>query len=347
LIYISKNTKKIKSELLWLKSDNDLPESLSLLNKYCPVIDESLFIKCINTLENEPSLFQRIKLARKVRKRLSIYAKYTYFERLSKYIEVIWIKVHRSFGPRKNNKVLQGGGAVIAFVGPDATGKSTLVSETANWLGDVFSVNIVHAGKPPSSWITAPFNLILRITKGILPKPKPTKVVNNPNSENKQSSQDTTGLIDLFYAIRAVTLAWDRKRLLKKSWRDVAHGEFVICDRYPSTIPGAMDSPRLYEYVDDTGILTTFYNRLANLEKKIYRQIPSPDIVLKLVVSIETAKARDRNRGEQDGDTYLENRHRLASDWYLPGIKSITEINTDQSLDETMLNVKKAIWDAL
>lgn len=286
-------------------------------------------------------------MARDVRKRLSIYAKYTFFERLSAYLEVVWIKIHRSFGPRKKNKILQAGGAIIAFVGPDATGKSTLVSETANWLGEGFTVGVVHAGKPPSSLITAPFNLLLRIPRGIYQKPRSTREKSNHYFENKKSSQDTKGLIDLLFAIRAVTLAWDRRNLLRKSWREVAHGEFVICDRYPSTATGAMDSPRLEEDLMRKGFFVSIYNRLAAFEKDLYNQIPSPDIVLKLGVSLETAKERDRNRGEQDGDIYLENRHRIASEWYRPGIKSITDINTNQSLDETMVKVKNAIWDAL
>ncbi|MHA2401535.1 MAG: hypothetical protein ACXADH_00970 [Candidatus Kariarchaeaceae archaeon] len=347
LIYLSKNSGKIRSELNWLKSDGDLSKSLSLLNKYCPVIDGNLFIECIKTLESDASLFQRLKLARKVRKRLSIYAKYTFLERLVAYLEVVWIKFHRSFGTRKKNKVFQAGGAVIAFVGPDATGKSTLVSETSNWLGDVFAVSTSHAGKPPPTWITAPFFIFMIITRSLIGIPQPPFNKTNQSHDTKKLSKNNKGLIDLLYAIRAVALAWDRRNLIRKRWRDVANGEIVIFDRYPSTVFGAMDSPRLDENSTGKGFSVNIYNRLAAFETKIYRQIPPPDIVLKLEVSLETAKERDRERGEQDGDSYLENRHRLAFNWNRPEVQNITNINTNQTLDETMVNVKNVIWDAI
>jgi hypothetical protein len=45
LAYLYKKTEKIKSELNWLKDGSDFNTSLHLLNKYCPVIDEQLFVE--------------------------------------------------------------------------------------------------------------------------------------------------------------------------------------------------------------------------------------------------------------------------------------------------------------
>jgi thymidylate kinase len=155
------------------------------------------------------------------------------------------------------------------------------------------------------------------------------------------------------YAIRAVTLAWDRRRLVLKVRRAAAHGEIIICDRYPTKITGAMDSPRLLEQPDQKGRLAAFYNRLARFERRLYRDIPPADIVLKLKVSLETAKSRNRARlqaagpsADNDSDEYLEIRHQQNREWPEAGTKFIHDIDTEQSLDETMRTVKHAIWQA-
>jgi thymidylate kinase len=158
--------------------------------------------------------------------------------------------------------------------------------------------------------------------------------------------------------------------------RAAARGEIIICDRYPTETTGAMDSPRLWEQPDKKGLpcpwpakwpwqggqspragqgwLAAFHNRLARFEQRLYRDIPPPDVVLKLKVSLETAKRRNRTRMKagcpsagNDSDEYLEIRHRQSREWSKAGTKFIYDIDTERSLEETMLAVKQAIWQSL
>jgi len=287
-------------------------------------------------------------LAQQVRRRLKVYAKYTFFKRLLAYNQVLWAEVQRRLGTKQKNKVLQAGGAVIAFVGADATGKSTLVTETGRWLGDTFTVKIIHTGKPPSSWLTAPVNIALALVRRLISLRHNSHLTRQTSSSDSNPSQHRfKGLSSLPYAFRAITLAWDRQRLILKARRLAAEGEIIVCDRYPSRIMGAMDSPRLEEEPFKTGPVATIYNRLARLEKRLYQQIPPPDIVLKLKVSLETAKKRNRERNGQDGEAYLEARHRQSQDWHMPGTRYVYDIDTEQSLEKTKCNVKEAIWESL
>lgn len=156
-------------------------------------------------------------------------------------------------------------------------------------------------------------------------------------------------LVDLIYAFRSVTLAWDRRNLLIRTRRAATKGEIVICDRYPSEVVGAMDSPRLHECMATTGLVATIYNSLARLEASLYRKIPPPDIVLRLKVSVETAKRRNRERikVDKESDAYLESRHRYAGEWRMAGVTCVCDVDTERTMAETILNVKKIIWDAL
>jgi hypothetical protein len=77
--------------------------------------------------------------------------------------------------------------------------------------------------------------------------------------------------------------------------------------------------------------------------------MPPPDIVLRLKVSLKTAMLRNRTRSKtgNDSDEYLEIRHQQSQEWYRPGTKHIYDIDTEQPIAETVLSVKKAIWEAL
>ncbi|HLF28450.1 MAG TPA: hypothetical protein VJG32_19120 [Anaerolineae bacterium] len=348
LVALRRKSESLRAEVRWLQDGDDLTEALSLLKQHCPVIDEQLFVTCVETLNSHRPLISRMILAQQIRRRLKVYAKYAFFKRLLAYTQVLWAEVQRRLGTKQKNKVLRAGGSVIAFVGADATGKSTLVTETGRWLGDTFTVNVIHTGKPPSSWLTTPVNLVLPLVRRLTSSRREKHLESQTASSGSEPAwHEFKGLSSLPYALRAVTLAWDRQRLILKARRLAAEGEIIVCDRYPSRITGAMDSPRLVEAPLKRGLVATIYNRLTRLEERLYRQIPPPDIVLKLKVSLATAKRRNRDRNAQDGDAYLEGRHRQSQEWHMPGTRYVYDIDTEQSLKETIRCVKQAIWESL
>ena len=349
LMYLLRNSGDIRTELRWLQSGSDISEALYLLEKYCPVIDEPLFIESINTLNGTSSLVKRLMVAQRIRWRLRVYAKHTGSSRILAYIRWLWGQGQRRLGGKRKNKMLHAGGMVIAFVGCEATGKSTLVSACGDWLSDAFAVKMVHAGKPPSSWLTLPVNIVLPLLRRVLPRLRITRLKGYDSSVSRTESQlKVEGLASLIYALRSVTLAWDRRQLLLKTRRLAANGEIVICDRYPSETIGAMDSPHLRENPKG-GIISAVYNWLVRLEHRLYKQIPPPDIVLRLKVSIETAKRRNRERikADKENDTYIEFRHRQSGEWHRSGTKYTHDIDTEKPLAETILSVKKTIWGSL
>ena len=351
IFYLLKHQRELTEEFKWLSTDIDLSESLQLLSQYCPVIEEKLFTKCIDILASNGSLFKRVTTALSVRKRLRIYSRYNWLKRFVAYTGLISKYIIQKIFGNKSKKMLSSGGSIIAFVGPEATGKSTLVSESEEWLGKIFNVKNIHAGKPPSAWLTYLLNLLIPISRKIIPGFRTSRVEKHVlnSKSNTNILADPKSESSLFFAIRAVSLAWDRRKLLIKARRRAMIGDIIICDRYPSETIGAMDSPRLRENANVRGIRMTFYNFLARLEAKLYRQIPPPDLVLQLKVSLEVAKQRNRERikNGKESDEYIESRHMKNKGWQLSDRTSVHDIDTDQPLDKTLLSVKKQIWEAL
>ncbi|MBV5337582.1 MAG: hypothetical protein J0653_06450, partial [Deltaproteobacteria bacterium] len=137
----------------------------------------------------------------------------------------------------KRGMILQSGGYVIAFVGPEATGKSTLLTATKRWLGEHFVIEQIHAGKPKSTPLTMLPNALSPLLRSALPTYRPSKVVTQQTSTEK--SQKAPEVYPLITAIRSVLLAYDRRALLSRAFARAANGNIVLCDRYPSMSKGA------------------------------------------------------------------------------------------------------------
>jgi len=345
---VLKNDKKTREEAWWLIDGSDMNRVVSLLEKYCPVVDKETFIESLNAILHGAPYPKKWILSLQIRNKLRIYRKYTFTSWLFSHVQLLIGKLIKKVRKQKGNKILASGGTVVAIVGADATGKSTLVRETSHWLRKNFVVNTVHAGKPPSTALTLPVNILLalyrRFKHGSQSVGRPEKGVLLEEGEQGAGGR---GFGSLIYAVRAVCLAWDRRALLLKVRRASAHGEIVVCDRYPTNAIGMMDSPRLLEYPKGRRGLTSIYAWLAKVERTIYRKIPPPDIVLRLRVSLEIARQRNATREGADGDAYLQNRHQQARGWFMEGTRFIQDIDTDLPLADTILAVRQTVWTSL
>lgn len=343
-----KGAKKVREETLWLKEGSDMEAVIILLNKYCPVIDKEIFIDCLNAILDKTSYPVKWKLSYQIRRKLRVYRKYSFWNSLFGYVQLLVGLLIKRIRKQKGSKILLSGGTIIAIVGADATGKSTLVSETSRWLRRNFILNTVHAGKPPSTLLTVPLNFLLASHRRLTGGSRPVRKLEKDTSSSISVIHDEgKNLNSLIYAIRAVGLAWDRRALLEKVRRASANGEIIVCDRYPTNTVGMMDSPRLVEDPTPKGFVASIYNWLSRIERNLYRQIPPPDIVLRLRVSLEIAKQRNAARAVTDDEMYLESRHQQAKDWFMSGTRSIQDIDTDPPLADTVLAVKQSIWDSL
>ena len=159
----------------------------------------------------------------------------------------------------------------------------------------------------------------------------------NPSKQDARAS--------LLYSIRAVLVAWDRYRLALKIRRQAVNGRLVICDRYPSTNVGAMDSPRL-KFQNEKGWKGQLLNYLVEMEHHIYQQIPPPDIVIQLTVPVEVAIKRNQQRQQQEAENYLVSRH---ANRVIPLFtKSIVvELDSNQPKSQTSSFVRRFLWQVL
>ncbi len=343
---LTKDREALRAEFRWLESQCSVQDALALLERHCPRMGEALFLECLSALHNDASLLRRVLLAWRVRDRLRVYAVRSRLGRLGAYAGFLSAWAWRRLTGRGKGKVWHSGGAVIAFVGPDATGKSTLVGETARWLKSACAVEVAHLGKPGSSWWTLPINIVLRAARVFRGGKGRWKPDSGPSSRGERTAR--IGWASLIYAVRAVVLGFERRRAVRKVWVAATGGGLVVCDRYPTSVVDAMDGPRLRPDVEVRDTRSKLYAWLARLEHGLYRDLPQPDVLIRLTVSLETAQRRNRDRTKADKHTEeeLEGRHQSLGSWSTRSDRC-RDVSTEGSLEETLSRLRPVLWELL
>lgn len=342
LILLARYWKQVKQEIHWLLETTPIDETLRLVHHWLPSLDPDLFSECVEALKARASLFRRIFLGLRLQSQVRIYARHSAIRAWLIGIQKFTAMLLRRLTQSQKALIPRSGGAVIAFVGPEATGKSTLIAEMSNWLGEHFAVEKIHAGKPKSTVLTAIPNLLVPALRSLFPGSRSTQLEARYLYEEQPEKPRTS--YPLIFAIRSVLLAYDRRSLLSRAYSQAANGTVVLCDRYPSLQHGAPDSPQLTQLPISTNRYS-IRRRLARIEARLYRQIPPPDLVIYLSAPLEVALSRNASRGKKEPEDYVRRRHARSSN--LEFETSVYQLSTNQPFDRTILEAKKAIWNAL
>ncbi len=240
---------------------------------------------------------------------------------------------------RRRSRHLAAGGAIIALVGPKASGKSTLGAALADRLGKQLDVRRIHVGKPPATWPTAPVQLVLPLLRRAMPGER--------SGEYQRPERRARHSYSWAHVVRMLLLAHDRRALLRRSRRAATHGAILVADRYPASGAGGIDSSQFGEAA--IAACTSRAKRaLMRLESRLYRDLPRPDLVIRLIAPIETTLQRDASRSKREGpdpDSVLRRRE-LETALDFPDVPVLT-VNSDAPLEQTVSEVVRGVWQRL
>ncbi len=316
---------KARRELSYLLTRADRRLVDRLLEQHLPFIDLELFAECLRALEPDTATSARIRVGRRLAARLEPYSRRS---RAADVRRKAWrrsVESSRRLRSRQApRKRLPHGGAVIAVVGADGAGKSTAVETLFEWLSKDFAATTVHLGKPP--WSRTTF-----FVRGFL---KARATVSIPRRSRGVSDAASKAAMLL-----AVTTARDRYRAYSKALRFSLGGGLVVCDRFPLPQLTLMDAPRIERMIGADGRLAAAMSRL---ERRYYRALTPPDVLIVLRVDPEVAVRR------QPGDEpdYIRSRWReiWEIDWPTLGAHVV---DAGRSRDEVCSEIKSLVWSAL
>lgn len=234
------------------------------------------------------------------------------------------------------------GGKIIAFVGGEASGKSTSVEVVSEWLRPFYPTATLHAGKPPPTVIGFIPRLLLPIMRKLFHRFR-TNVVELKAADLGEAPSEQENFL---YMLRSVMIAYEQYRHIVYGGNLRRKGYVVICDRFPSSAPGGMDGPRL----DPECFRNAFLRRaLARLERAIYERIPKPDCIFRLRVPLDLALLRNAARTKPDGEEsaeYVAKRHSLMNRWHVSGT-NIIDIENEGEWEQVLSRIKSAAWQVI
>jgi thymidylate kinase len=338
ILMVNRNYQGIVDEMNWLLGEADQGKAADICATLFPAVSRGVFQQLLRALTDRKALPKRIMLGWRIARQLRDQRRLGSAQAvLSRMWRVKTLLLGRLW--RRRDLALQSGGLVVALVGPKATGKSTLSAAIAKTFGSELNVKRIHVGKPPATALTFLSRLMIPLARQIFRGERP--------SEYQKAERREAQNYSLLYVFYMTLLAYDRHALLRKAFRTAAAGGIVVCDRYPSASTGSIDS----SCFDDAAIAkagSSLKRRLMIMERSIYRGIPKPDLVLRLVAPIDTSIQRDATRvkpGGPDAEA-VQRRWAFESQADFSGVP-VVEINTNRSIHETVRHVVSTVWAAL
>ncbi len=225
-------------------------------------------------------------------------------------------------------------GFIVAIVGSDGTGKSTLVDGLKKKY-DFFDSLVLAVGRldsmPSVGGIL--FKFFLKLKKLF------SSYSRRDTSEIKSlSNRDTQE--NLFFCLKSCYVAYSRYRILGVANRARSKGYFVILDRYPSLSVNGMDGPR----ISTNGK----YALLSKLERCIYDACSLPDLLIQLSVQVEVAIQRNTLRIKEfkETDDEIRSRHMIYSNSNYD-VKNKIMIDASLDIDNVLAAAHRKIWMSL
>jgi thymidylate kinase len=323
-------------EHAWLTDGLDVAVTERHLARYFPGIEARTFAKALHALSENGGGLRRTVLAFRFRWLLRRYLRAGFVARAVLNTLAVGRMIRNRLRGHKH-MVLRSGGAVIAFVGPQATGKSTMAKAVCQWLGRELAVGYVHVGKPPPTLVTFLPNRLIPLARRLFKRQRTREV-------DRELERASDIRVPLLFLIRKLMLAHERRRLLAKVFRRSRNGTICICDRYPSDAPGAVDGRSFREEVIRS-TRSRFKQRLMRWEASIYQEMSPPDVVVELEAPVDVAVERNLERRKRDPqDTaYVRERHGMAIKPLFDRCP-VVRIATNRAFDETFADVQAAIW---
>jgi len=222
---------------------------------------------------------------------------------------------------------------MIAIIGVDGSGKSTLVATIREWLGSKIDVIPTYFGTGDGrpSLLFWPVKLMMPLATAALGRKSKPRCA----SHGRSSGPPPGALYGVLLTVWAAAVAMDKRQKLVAARRGINRGLIVLADRFPqSQILGFNDGPLLARLTAAPGWLRRF-EAAAYL---LARRLP-PDLVIKLMVTPETVARREPNMDP----AVIRERIAAIQRLEFPGARVVC-VDAEQPLREVVRAVKREIW---
>ena len=270
-------------ELEFLEHRADRAQLDRILQEHLPCVDLALFDACLRCARPGTSNGFRFRTRGRLHRALRAYARrHRFVDGWLKTSRQVTALTRRTLHLPKPKRSLTDGGVILAIVGGDGAGKTTVIRHLQDRYRKVTATRTMHLGKPKRSWMSR----IVRHLDAI--HSRWTRLV-APQTAGRNSAR--TGRVGLVRSLRYALKARDRYFAYARARRFATAGGIVICDRWP--VPGfqLMEAPQLFTATPSANG-GKCHQALQRRESHYHQIFPDPDRLVVLRLDPEVAVAR-------------------------------------------------------
>lgn len=238
------------------------------------------------------------------------------------------------------------GGLMIALVGADGSGKSTVAGALAEWLSWKLDVRVNYLGTNVPSPLGDRLYLAFRGLR------RAQRALGNNLGQESRIVRWIGSMRDTTLALHYLVIGHDRARRYRHGRSDAQEGRVVIFDRFPLEFLSsqrrhrALDGPRIWRTSgESTGPVR---RALAGAEERIYKRFGLPDTLIVLDVSPEVSVDRKPDHSLE----IVREKSRAAvelaaiAEMRLGAVR-VCKVDANRPLAQVMLEIKRKLWDVI
>lgn len=236
----------------------------------------------------------------------------------------------RWVGPARTGKTVASGGALVALVGSDGSGKTTLSTALRKWLRYKLDAHLLYMGSGDGA--TGPVNRLRKLLSAAWKKRKPGGA-----KTSKIERYGEQSFVFKCYRLFDLMLLRRKLRYLHLARRLAKRGSVILLDRYPQNqFEGISDGPR-----QQSG---QGFGWAARMERRLFDEAAAlgPDLVIKLHIAPELALQR---KPDHDAEA-VKRKCEIVDALAFPRAETVT-IDAALPADQVALAAKHAIWSLL
>jgi thymidylate kinase len=240
--------------------------------------------------------------------------------------------------PVVSHRINPRGGLVIAVIGADGSGKSTVSANLHNTFNKKLDVYKIYFGRGAGK-VSLPRKILLRFKKLIVP----SESKKFPRKRHNVSKKKTGFITNVYKCLEALLVANEKRRNLKLMQAAKRKGMLVICDRFPQNqVMGYNDGPLLHHLSKSS---YSILRAISKWEARVYALAENnpPDLLFKLIADAKVVEAR--KPGETPLDALEAKIEGVRSLKLAAGCKVVT-IDATEPLDRVLSTIKNKIWEA-
>lgn len=331
----------IRKEFSFLLEQTTIERIKTVLETLVDFVSADLILETIRMVTmRSNSGYRFYRLRNQLRSELAPYQRYSRRSATVRYFRSSFA-ARRSFfskQPSIQKKIIIPGGMTIAFIGADGAGKSTILKEVYKWLSWRLTVYTYYMGSKQPSRRTRLVLWCFRLSS------YPYRASRAFLGEENLVSKVFRAPQRLLQYLYLINVGKDRYSRFISGKRYASQGALVLYDRYPLDavrIDGrSMDGSRIASLKPEgNGRITT---SMAGREQNIYENIDPPDHLFVLRVNPDVSSQRKPDHKPEVLKTKIQSIDQIERDGLC-----IKEIDTNQPLDRTLLQIKTALWDLL